>query len=108
MSNAPAPRDINSVVLTGTVESPPYLHTLKNSQKLLAFTLKVVERYQLKDGTPAQHENFFAIEILGRHVETHFRDIEPGKRYMVTGYLRADDLGGVEKIRIRCFNLQTA
>ena len=77
-------------------------------KKILTFTLKVTEKFELADGTPASHSNFFMFEALGRHAETYYKDLKLGRKYQVNGYLRHDNVDGEDKVRIRCFNIQTA
>lgn len=83
------------------------MHTIKNSKKLLSFVLKNTERFDLADKTPATHENFFTFEVLGRNAELYLSMLVPGEYYQVDGYLRRDLINGEEKIRIRCYNVQS-
>ena len=101
-------RDINFTIHTGELTSEPKIHVLKNSKKILTFTLRVTEKFELADGSPGAHTNFFTFEALGRHADTYFRELVIGRRYQINGYLRHDNIGGVDKVRIRCFNIQTA
>lgn len=99
-------KDVNIVVVTGIAHSAPSQVSLKNNKKLCVFTLKVVEKYQLSSGASAQHENYLTVETLGKAAERCMLEVKPGNRYQVQGYLRVDDLHGVERTRIRAYNIQ--
>ena len=101
-------RDTNLSIVVGQLVDEPEINDLKNSKRSLLFTLKNVERFELADGQPGKHENYFLFEVLGRNVETYLRDLVVGERYEVTGYLRAGKLRGAERVWIRCFNIQSA
>jgi single-stranded DNA-binding protein len=99
-------RDINSVVLTGTVSRPPQAVRLKSGKQICLFTLKNVEKYELADRTPAEHRNFLSIEVFGKNVDRTLNEVREGERYVIHGYIRVDDIDGVEKVRVRAFNIQ--
>lgn len=101
-------RDVNLAIVSGELVEDPVMHTLKNSKRILTFTLKVVEKFNLHDGSPGSHENYLTVEALGRNADTYKRDLVLGQRYQITGYLRVDDINGEERTRIRCFNVQPA
>jgi single-stranded DNA-binding protein len=100
-------RDSNDWKGSGVVVDEPRMITLKNGQKLLSFTFLVVEHFILHGGAPGRHENYFTVEALGRQAETYYKELVVGDRYQVKGYLRADNMNGVEKIRIRAFTIMT-
>lgn len=99
-------RDTNVVVLSGTADSKPSSITLKNNKKLSIFTLLTVEKYMMSDGTVGYHDNFVEIEALGRVAEKCQTEVKPGRRYHISGYLRVDDINGVDKVRVRAYNIQ--
>lgn len=99
-------RDVNIVVASGTAHSTPSMVSLKNNKTLCVFTLKTVEKYKLGSGAQAQHENFIRVETLGRAADKCLQEVKLGCRYLVQGYLRVDDLHGVERVRIRAYNIQ--
>lgn len=99
-------RDVNIVVATGVADSAPSMVPIKNNKKLCVFTLKTVEKYLLSSGAPAYHENYLTVEALGKTAERCLQEVREGGRYIVQGYLRVDDLHGVERTRIRAYNIQ--
>jgi single-stranded DNA-binding protein len=101
-------RDSNLTLIVGELVDEPELNDLKNSKRSLLFTLKNTERFELADGSPGKHENFFLFEVLGRNVDIYLRGLTVGDRYEVTGYLRAGKLRGAERVWVRCFNVQSA
>lgn len=101
-------RDLNIAIVSGQIIDEPELRTIKNSKKILSFTLKVVEKFTLADGSPGSHENFFIVEALGRNAEIYHRDLVRGSMYQISGYLRADLVSGTDRVKIRCYNIQTA
>lgn len=101
-------RHINKTTHTGVLVDEPRVITLKNNRKLLTFTLQVDEHFTLSDGEPGLHQNFFTFEVLGRHVDTYVRDLIVGDEYLVEGYMRADNINGEERVRVRCFNILPA
>ena len=99
-------RDVNEVLLTGVAHSTPSMVLLKNNTKLCVFTLKTVERYSRASGVDSQHDNYITIEALGKTAERCMTDVKPGNRFMVKGYLRVDDIHGIERTRIRAYSVQ--
>lgn len=100
------PRDINQVILTGLVCRAPERVQLKSGKEICIFLLKNTEKYELANGSPAEHPNFLSIEVFGKQVERTLRDVKQGERYVINGYLRVDEISGVEKVRVRAFNIQ--
>lgn len=100
-------RDSNDWKGSGVVVDEPKLTTLKNGQKLLSFTFLVIEHFTLGNGSPGRHENYVTVEALGRQADTYFRDLQVGERYQIKGYIRVDNINGVERVRIRCFTILT-
>lgn len=100
-------RDINHVILTGIVDSAPRLLPLKNGRTFCQFVLLNVERYELADGSPATHENYFSVEVFGKGAERTMQDVRQGARYVISGYLRVDDIEGIERTRVRAFKIQS-
>lgn len=101
-------RDVNITILSGTLVDLPKIHVLKSTKKILSFTLKVTEKFELASGDSGSHENFVDFEALGKHADNFHKTLVVGKRYQITGYLRQDSYNGVESLRVRCFNIQTA
>lgn len=101
-------RDVNVVTLTGMVESNPTFVTVKNNKRILLFTLKVCEHFELFDGRPATHSNYFTVEVLGRNAEEYHRMLRIGDEINFSGYLRADDLNGPDKVRIRTYKIENS
>lgn len=99
-------RDTNIAILSGTVDNNPTVVTTRNNKKICLFDIKVVEKYVLADGRPAQHDNFLTIEALGKNVDKCMRDVHRGDRFIIHGYLRVDDVGGVEKVRVRAYYIE--
>lgn len=99
-------RDVNSVVLTGTVVSSPTLLSMKNNRKMLLFTFRVSEHFVRADGEPATHENHVAVEALGKSAERYHQLLRKGDRYKLSGYLRVDEIDGIERTRVRCFQIE--
>jgi single-stranded DNA-binding protein len=99
-------RDINHILLSGEVYSTPTVVPLKNNKRMCIFTLQNNETYETHDGQKRLHKNFLTIEILGKNVDKAIRDLVKGDRVHVTGYVRNDELDGVERSRIRAFNFQ--
>ena len=101
-----ATRDINTVILSGTAFSAPTMISLKNNVKLCIFTLRTVEKFVRGSGETAQHDNFLVVETLGKTAERCMQDVKTGGRYFINGYLRVDDLHGVERVRIRAVRIE--
>jgi single-stranded DNA-binding protein len=100
-------RDSNDWKGSGVIIDEPKMITLRNGQKLLSFTFLVTEHFTTGSGAPGRHENYFTIEALGRQAETYYRELIVGVRYQVKGYLRADNLNGVDRVRVRAFTILT-
>lgn len=99
-------RDINQVILTGVVCRAPNTIQLKSGKQICIFSLKNIEKYELANGQPASHDNFLSVEVFGKNVDRTMRDVRMGERYVINGYLRVDEIDGIEKIRVRAFNIQ--
>lgn len=99
-------RDLNIAILSGVVSNNPTVITTKNNKRICLFDLKTVEKYVLADGRPAQHENFLTIEALGKNVDKCMKEVMRGDRYIVHGYLRVDDVSGIEKVRVRAYYVE--
>lgn len=99
-------RDFNLTILSGVVENTPNVVTTRNQKKICLFNLKVIEKYELADGRPAQHVNYITIEALGKNVDKCVQQVHKGDRYVVHGYLRVDDVSGVERTRVRAFFIE--
>lgn len=101
-------RDINVVILTGTVESTPTFVTVKNNKRILLFTLKNCEDFELFDGSPAVHANYFTVEVLGKNADRYVQILRIGTKCQISGYLRADELNGSDKVRVRAFRIENS
>lgn len=99
-------RDFNHVILTGEAMTAPKQVLLRSGKPIALFTLKNLEKFVLGSGKMATHENFLSIEVFGRNVERTLVDVRQGDRYVITGYLRVDEVDGIEKVRVRAFNIQ--
>lgn len=99
-------RDVNVTIVSGVVDNTPSVVLTRNNKQICLFNIKLVEKYHLADGRPAQHVNFLTIEALGKNVDKCLRDVHQGQRYQITGYLRVDDVNGVEKVRIRAYHIE--
>ena len=99
-------RDINVAILSGTVDNQPTVVTTRNNKRICLFDLKTTERYRLADGRPAQHDNFLTIEALGKNVDKCMNEVHQGERFIIHGYLRVDDVSGVEKVRVRAYYIE--
>lgn len=99
-------RDVNIVVLSGTVSSSPTVVTTRTSKRICLFNLTNIEKYRLHDGRAAQHENTLVIEALGRNVDKCLSEVKHGDRCQINGYLRVDSINGEEKVRIRAFHIE--
>lgn len=100
------PRDFNHVILTGQVCSKPTLVSLSNNKRICFFNIVNIERFRTGDGRSGSHENVITIEVFGMKAEQTEREVIEGMRYAVTGYLRVDEFHGVEKTRVRAYNIQ--
>jgi single-stranded DNA-binding protein len=98
--------DVNSVVLSGTIDTVPSVVMTRNNKRICLFNIRTIERYQLADGRAAQHDNYFTVEALGKNVDKCLQEVQVGQRYVINGYLRVDDVAGIERTRIRVFHLQ--
>ena len=98
--------DINIVVISGVVDNTPSVVTTRNNKKICLFNVENIERYKLSTGQSAQHQNFLTVEVLGRNVDKAVAEFKAGDRIQVHGYLRVDDVNGVEKTRIRAYHLE--
>lgn len=100
------PRDINMAIISGTIDNNPTVVTTRNNKKICLFDLKTVEKYVLANGSPAQHDNFLTIEALGKNVDKCMNEVRRGDRFIIHGYLRVDDVSGVEKVRVRAYYIE--
>lgn len=99
-------RDINLVIISGTIDNNPTVVTTRNNKQICLFDIKVVEKYRLGDGRPAHHDNFVTVEALGRNVDKCMQDVKRGDRFIIHGYLRVGDVNGVEKVRVRAYYIE--
>jgi len=99
-------KDINHILISGEVFSTPSVVPLKNNKRMCIFTLQNNETYETHDGQKRLHKNFLTIEILGKNVDKAVADLAKGDRVHITGYVRNDELDGIERSRIRAFNFQ--
>lgn len=99
-------KDINVAIISGTVDNTPTVVTTRNNKRICLFNLRLIERYHLANGQPAQHVNFLTIEALGKNVDKCLQEVRLGERYQIHGYLRVDDVNGIEKVRIRAFHIE--
>ena len=97
-------KDINHVIISGEVASDPTVIQIRHNKEMLLFTIRVVENF-VSDGERREHRNFLTVEVLGRNVDKYKTTIRRGRRYVLTGYFRNDDIDGVERTRIRAFNI---
>ena len=97
--------DINVIILSGTIVSQPSWFPLSN-KRALVFTLKNQEVYRLADGRIAKHSNHISVEILGKIAERYAEELRQGQKYLVTGYLRVDEIKGEDRTRIRAFRVE--
>lgn len=98
-------RDVNVVILTGTILSKPSWFPLKNNKRALIFTLQNCEHYHKSTGESAVHRNEVVVEILGRNAERYFNELSVQQRCQVTGYLRSDEIKGLQVIRVRALHI---
>ena len=99
-------RDFNFTFLTGTVISTPSWIPLSNNKRALIFTISNKEHYRLADGRSATHDNKITVEVLGKNAEKYFDEVKNGGCYQIVGYLRVDEIKGVEKTRVRAFRIE--
>jgi single-stranded DNA-binding protein len=99
-------KDINIVVLSGTIVDTPHVILTRNQKRIGLFNLESVERYRLSTGQPAQHQNFLTVEVLGKNVDKISHDFQKGDRVQIHGYLRADEINGAGKVRIRAYHIE--
>ena len=97
--------DINVTILSGIIVTTPSWFPLLNNKRALVFTIKNQEVYRLSDGRVAKHANHVTVEILGKLAERYFEELQYGKQYVVTGYLRVDEIKGADRTRIRAFRV---
>lgn len=100
--------DDNFTYHSGVVHSSPSWVSLANNKRALIFTLKNVERFFSGENRPAEHDNYFQVEVLGKNAEKYERDLKIGLHIRVKGYLRDDELAGGRKTRIRAFTIEYA
>ncbi|NBO09705.1 MAG: hypothetical protein EBV30_10285 [Actinobacteria bacterium] len=99
-------RDVNIAIISGVVDNTPNVVTTRNNKRICLFNIRNIEKYRLADGRPAQHVNFLTVEALGRNVDKCLQEFHVGERVQIHGYLRVDDVNGVEKVRIRALHLE--
>jgi single-stranded DNA-binding protein len=99
-------RDVNQSILTGRVSTKPTLVNLRSGKKICLFTLLCLEHYEYASGAPGSHENYITIEVVGQKACDIPTQLSIGDPCLITGYLRVDDINGVEKIRVRALNIQ--
>lgn len=98
--------DVNIVVISGEVHSQPELHLLKSNQNCLKFKIKTIESYLIKGQQPAQKENFFDVEVLGKTALNYQSNLGVGDFIQITGYLRHDVINSRDAIRIRALHIK--
>jgi single-stranded DNA-binding protein len=99
-------RDTNVAIISGLVDNNPTVVTTRNNKRICLFNVLNVEKYRLADGRAAQHDNVLTVEALGRNVDKCLDEIFKGTRVHIHGYLRVDDVNGIEKVRIRAFHIE--
>jgi single-stranded DNA-binding protein len=99
-------RDINVIIISGIVDTAPSVITTRNNSRICLFNLLNIERYRLFDGKPAQHDNYLTIEVLGKNVDKVLTGIKQGDRVTINGYLRVDEVNGVEHTKVRMFHIE--
>jgi single-stranded DNA-binding protein len=99
-------KDINVVVISGVVGNTPSVVTTRNNKRICLFNVENIEKYKLSTGQNAEHQNYITIEVLGRNVDKVIAEFSKGDRIQVNGYLRVDDVNGIEKVRIRAFHIE--
>jgi single-stranded DNA-binding protein len=97
--------DVNTFTATGTIVTQPTLVNIKNNKQLLVFRIRCVEEFLRPNGDPAFHENFFTIEVLGKNAYKYVDTLKKGSRYAFYGYLRSDEIDGLERTRARCYQI---
>jgi len=95
--------DINKVWLSGRAISQPILTKLPPKTAFTTFLLQINERFIGRDGEPCVKPNIIRIESLGKAAELTRDRVREGGRYQVEGYLRVDQVDGVEQVRVRTF-----
>ena len=100
------PSDINKTTHVGTASTTPTFQTLGNNTPFAVFTLKVLESWVDKMGREQFRENLFKIETLGPKAHWVKSNVKAGKRYMIDGYLRYEQLNGKEEVKIRVFHIE--
>lgn len=98
--------DVNIVIITGTLVTHPSWFPLANNKRALIFTIRNQEHFKLSDGRMAHHNNHINIEVLGKNAERCFEELKPQLKYQITGYLRVDEINGLEKLRVRAFRVE--
>jgi len=98
--------DINVVVLSGVVANKPNLTMQKNGSRICLFNFLVIEEFELKNGTEAEHPNYITIEVFGRNAEKYGVELIEGEHYTINGYLRVDIINNIERTRVRAYHIQ--
>ena len=106
LQQKPRSKDINHVMLSGTVSTTPTLVGIKHNKKMCVFTFLNTETFLTGGGQKQEHHNLITVEVLGRNAMKYYETLRKGGHYLITGYVRVDDISGVERARIRAFNIQ--
>lgn len=99
-------RDVNQVIITGKIVTAPSIVTFKTGKNLCILTVCCCEPFLTATGQQSSHYSYFTVEVLGRNADIYAQQLRKDERVIVTGYLRADEINGVEKTRIRAYNIQ--
>ena len=98
--------DINVSIISGVIVTPPAWFPLLNNKRAIVFTLKNQEVYRLSSGQTARHSNHVTVEILGKLAERYSDELIVGRQYIVTGYIRVDEIKNEDRTRIRAFRVE--
>ena len=102
MNNNKQPRDINTVIVTGTLTENCDI-TGQNAN-IASFTVKNTKRGKLQDGTWGEVDNFVPFEVwLGPRTEELSAKLHKGAHVMITGSLTSRETNGKSYLKLSCW-----
>lgn len=98
--------DVNKTTHSGTVMTNPTLSTLGGKTPIAIFTLKVQESWNDKKGNPQYRDNIIKFEELSAKAYWVKTNVKIGKRFIVDGYIRHEQINNEEETKIRVFHIE--
>lgn len=98
--------DVNKTTHSGIAVTNPTLATLGGKTPIAIFTLKVQESWTDRNGVTKYRDNLIKFEALSSKSYWVKTNVKAGKRYIVDGYIRHEQINGENDTKIRIFHIE--